>query len=208
MFAVSRITVRKALQDLVTEGWLVRRQGRGTFVDLSRARRPASIDIREAMQQVADLGAATQVRDGKVAETIADDETLAALDLAPGERVQQARHVRVLAGVPLGLITTYVPMRIASKVAGQRGTTRQPMFQLIARSGIKVTEAEQWIGATLADVETARALDVDVGAPLLKITRIVCGARRIPVERVVALYRADAYHYRMHLKPMKKQRGA
>jgi len=43
-------------------------------------------------------------------------------------------------------------------------------------------------------------LGVGIGAPLLRLTRIVFDARRRPVERVVALYRADAYQYRMHLQ--------
>lgn len=199
MFGVSRITVRKALTDLVREGWLVRHQGRGTFVELSSARAPASLDLREALNQVADLGAATQVRDALVAEVIADDETLAALGLEPGARVQKASHVRLFRGVPLGLITTFVPLDIAETVGRHRPAADLPMFELLERSGIQVREADQWLGATLANLETGRALAVGIGAPLLKLTRVVFDAKRRPVERVVALYRADAYQYRMRL---------
>ncbi len=200
MFGVSRITVRKAVTDLVREGWLVRHQGRGTFVELSAARAPASLDLREALEQVADLGAATQVRDVRVQEVLADDETLAALGLEPGTRVQKATHVRLLQGVPLGQITTYVPIDIADTVGRNRPASDLPMFELLERSGIRVCEADQWLGATLANLETGRALAVGIGAPLLKLTRVVFDAKRRPVERVVALYRADAYQYRMHLK--------
>lgn len=200
MFGVSRITVRKALADLVREGWLVRYQGRGTYVELSAARAPASLDLREALSQVADLGAATQVRDARVGEVVADDETLAALGLTPGVRVQKASHVRLLRGVPLGLITTYVPLDIAEAVGRHRPAADMPMFELLERSGIRVREADQWLGATLANLETGRALGVEIGAPLLKLTRVVFDLKRRPVERVIALYRADAYQYRMHLR--------
>lgn len=206
LFDVSRITIRKAIEDLVREGWLVRHQGRGTFVELSSARAPASLDLREAMNQVADLGAATQVRDARVSLVLADDETLAALGLDPGERVQVASHVRVLRGVPLGHITTYIPLDIAKKVGSAATKKPLPMFELLERSGIRVREADQWIGATLATLEMGRALGVDVGAPLLKLTRIVYGPRGRPVERVVALYRADAYQYRMHLARRRRKR--
>ena len=57
------------------------------------------------------------------------------------------------------------------------------------------------IGATLAGVEAARALEVEVGAPLLRLTRVVFDVAGRPVERVVALYRADAYQYHMQLRP-------
>ena len=62
----------------------------------------------------------------------------------------------------------------------------------------------QGVGFMLADmkirVEAARALEIELGAPLLRITRIVFDERERPVERVVALYRADSYQYHMHLR--------
>jgi GntR family transcriptional regulator len=198
MFGVSRITVRKAVDELVREGWLVRHQGRGTFVELSSARAPASLDLAEAMSQVADLGAVTRVRDLQVGEVEPDEETRAALGIPQGAHVQRASHVRLLRGVPLGYITTFAPLDVASRVK-PHDAGGQPLFELLERSGIRVGEAEQWIAATLANVEVARALAIDVGAPLLKLTRVVFDVEARPVERVVALYRADAYQYRMRL---------
>jgi len=206
MFGVSRITVRKAIDELVREGWLVRHQGRGTFVELSAARGPASVDLNEALSQVADLAAVTKVRGLRVAEIDPDEETRAALGIAAGEKVQRASHVRLLRGVPLGLITTFAPLDGAERVKQHDGAG-QPMFELLERSGIRVGEAEQWIAATLANVEAARALGVEVGAPLLKLTRVVFDTASRPVERVVALYRADAYHYRMRLARPSRRAG-
>jgi GntR family transcriptional regulator len=197
-FGVSRITIRKAVDELVREGWLVRHQGRGTFVEMSAARAPSTIDLHEVLHQVEDLGALTAVRDVQVREIAPDEETRAALELAPGVAVQKATHVRLLHAVPLAFITTFVPLDVARRLAGEQ-VPGQPMLALIARAGIRLAAAEQWIGATLAGIETARSLGVEVGAPLLKITRIVAEERGRPVERVVALYRADAYQYRMHL---------
>jgi GntR family transcriptional regulator len=200
MFDVSRITVRKALAELVREGWLVRHQGRGTFVEMSAARPPASLDLGEALNQVADLAAVTRVQGAQTSEVVADGETLAALGLEAGARVWKSTHVRLLRDVPLALVTTFVPLDIASRVGRLHPGADLPMFELLARSGIKVREADQWIGATLAGLEAGRALSVGIGAPLLRLTRVVLDAKRRPVERVVALYRADAYQYRMHLQ--------
>ena len=58
MFGVSRITVRKAIDNLAKEGWLLRQQGRGTFVQISRARAAGSLDINDVRSQVAGLAAA------------------------------------------------------------------------------------------------------------------------------------------------------
>lgn len=198
IFGVSRITVRKAIADLVREGWLLRQQGRGTFVQLSAAREAATLDLNEARGHVADLAAVTEVRGLVIREVEPDEETRAALDLPADARVQRAVHVRLLRGVPLGYITTFVPLDIAARVDAAE-MARRPMFELLGRAGIEIGEAEQLIGATLAGVEAARALGVEVGAPLLRLTRVVFDADSRPVERVVALYRADAYQYRMRL---------
>ncbi len=158
MFDVSRITVRKAIEDLAREGWLLRQQGKGTFVQLSSARPAASLDLNEARSQVADLGAATEVRDLAVNDVEPDEETRAALDLTVGDSVQRASHVRVLRGVSLGLITTFVPLHVAARVS-QAEMARQPMFELLGKAGITVSRADQLIGATLAGVEAARPHD-------------------------------------------------
>ena len=142
MFDVSRITVRKAIDDLAREGWLVRQQGKGTFVQLSSARPAASLDLDEARSQVADLAAATEVRGVTMAELLPDEETRAALDLPVDAKVQRASHVRVLRGVPLGLITTFVPLEVAARVS-QLETPQQPMFELLGKAGIEVARAEQ-----------------------------------------------------------------
>jgi GntR family transcriptional regulator len=198
MFSVSRITVRKAIDALAREGWLVRQQGRGTFVQLSTARPTASLDLDQVRSQVADLAAATEVRDIVVVEIDPDEETRAALELPQEARVRCATHVRVQHGAPLGLIRTFVPLDIAARVS-EPDMARQPLFELLAKVGIEVGGADQLIGATLAGVESARALGVEVGAPLLRVTRVVFDTSLRPVERVIALYRADAYQYRMRL---------
>jgi GntR family transcriptional regulator len=198
IFGVSRITVRKAIEDLAREGWLVRQQGRGTFVQMSAGRAASLLDIAAVRGQVADLAAATEVQALVVRDVDPDEETRAALDLVPTARVQRASHVRVLHGVPLGYITTFVPLDIAARIE-VADMARRPMLELLGSAGVDIGEAEQLIGATLAGVEAARALGVEVGAPLLRLVRVVFDSNGRPVERVIALYRADAYQYRMRL---------
>jgi GntR family transcriptional regulator len=198
IFAVSRITVRKAIEALAREGWLVRQQGRGTFVQMSAGREASLLDIAAVRGQVADLAAATEVRALVVRDIEPDEETRAALDLPPTARVQRASHVRVLHGVPLGYITTFVPLDIAARI-DIGDMARRPMLELLGSAGVDIGAAEQLIGATLAGVEAARALAVEVGAPLLRLVRVVFDSKQRPVERVIALYRGDAYQYRMRL---------
>jgi GntR family transcriptional regulator len=206
-FDVSRITVRKAVDELVHEGWLVREQGRGTFVAMFAHRAAASIDLQEALHYVADLGAATRVTRTQVTQIVPDEETRASLALNEVERVQREKHVRLLRRTPLGIITTYVPLDVATRVNKLRRKS-VPLFERLKLAGLRVGAAEQWIGATLAGVDEARALRIRVGSPLLRVVRVVLSASNRPIERVVALYRADAYVYRLRLTPQRRERRA
>lgn len=199
IFGVSRITVRKAIEELAREGWVVRRQGRGTFARFPGGARPVALDLQTVMDQVSDLAAVTEVRDHRVAEVEPDEETRAALGLATDGRVRRETHIRLLGDSPLGLITTFVPLDVAVRL-GDGASRGQPMFMLLEAAGLRVAGADQYLGATLAGVEAAQALGVAVGAPLLRLVRVVRDERGRAVERVVALYRADAYQYHMRLE--------
>jgi GntR family transcriptional regulator len=168
------------------------------------ARAAASVDLNEALHYVADLGAATRVRQHRAAEVEPDEETRVALGLPDGARVHRETHVRLLRGKPLAFVTTFAPLEVAAQVARQRRSSA-PLFERLSQAGIRVREAEQWIGATLATVEIARALSIDVGAPLLRVVRVVSDQHARAVERVVALYRGEAYVYRMRLAESVRQ---
>ena len=199
IFGVSRITIRKAISALEEEGWLQRKQGRGTFARSPGVGRAVAIDLGAVTEAVSDLAARTLVTRFSAAEVDPDQETLAALQLLPGERVRRATHVRELDGAPLGLITTFVPLDIAARL-GSANERDQPMFMLLQEAGVPIKSAEQFLGATLAGLEAAEALAVEVGAPLLRLVRVVMETSGRPVERVVALYRADRYQYHLHLE--------
>jgi GntR family transcriptional regulator len=199
IFGVSRITIRKAIAALEAEGWLERKQGRGTFACVPAGDRALPLDLNAVVGQVSDLAARTTVRGFVSTEVLPDEDTRSALRLQAGERVRRAVHVRELDGAPLGLITTFVPLDIAARLT-DANEREQPMFMLLQAAGVPLASAEQYLGATLAGVEAAQALDVEVGAPLLRLVRVVKDDGGRPVERVVALYRADRYQYHLHLE--------
>ena len=98
-----------------------------------------------------------------------------------------------------------VPLDVATRL-GASSERDQPMFVLLQAAGVPIKSAEQYLGATLAGLEAAEALAVEVGAPLLRLVRVVMEASGRPVERVVALYRADRYQYHLHLEAERMQR--
>jgi GntR family transcriptional regulator len=74
-----------------------------------------------------------------------------------------------------------------------------PLLSLLERSGIVVEEASQKIGATLAGPDVAEALGLEIGSPLLSLTRVVRDPSGYGVEHLHALYRPDLYSFHMDL---------
>ncbi len=198
-FKVSRITVRRAIDELVAERMLVRRQGSGTFVRDRIPGHSVALDLREITTRVANLGRTTEVVDLKVEWLPADATTATALRLPPGARVHKSTRVRARGRQRLGIVTTWLPEDVGRRLS-ERELRCHTVLELIEQAGIAVDSAEQSIGAALAGIDAARALAVAVGVPLVHIERTVRDSDARPVERVEAYWRADCYEYRMKLR--------
>ena len=97
--------------------------------------------------------------------------------------------------------------RISVKTFDGEDLVHHPLLKLIESSGVRIASAEQTITATLADGETAQALEVEFGAPLLLVNRTVYDQTGRAVEHICALYRPDRYQYRMSLARAGKGAG-
>ncbi len=195
---VSRVTVRRALDLLVQEGLLHRRVGSGTFVRRPVTSRPVVANMADLLSGLIMMGRDTEVRLLSCEYVQPGPGIAEALRLAPGERVQRSVRVRLMDGVPFSHLTTHVPEWLGRTYAeGELGTT--PFLQLMARAGVRAEQAEQEISATIAGPTVAEALGLDIGAPLLALTRIVQDAEGRGVEHLQALYRPDRYAFRMQL---------
>ncbi|WP_439498906.1 GntR family transcriptional regulator [Bosea sp. (in: a-proteobacteria)] len=196
---VSRVTVRRALDKLATEGMIERRPGSGTFVSGRVTGAPVIADFSNVLTHLVEMGRRTDVRllsFGYVAPTPA---LMEGLKLAAGERVQRSVRVRLIDGQPFSYLVTHVPERIGiSYSEGDLAST--PLLALLERSGIVAERASQTIGATLASPDIAEALELEIGSPLLSLTRIVFGPKGEGVEHLHALYRPDRYSFQMELE--------
>lgn len=198
LFAVSRITTRKAVDMLVDEELVNRQPGRGTFVVEDLADAPVLGDMEQLLRKVERLGKNTRVARAEVQELEADAETRVDLRLPAGARVQRASHVRLLNQQPIGYVVTYIPASLEVRF-DLKELNESPMLTLLERKGVDIASGDQVITATLADGRLAGLLGTTVGAPLVHIRLMVFDSRRRPVERLVAWYRADHYQHHVHL---------
>lgn len=194
MHDVSRVTVRRALDALSSEGLIEKRAGAGSMV---RSAAPTlAADMTTLIPQVVAMGRSTEAR--LLSFTYAPPPTYVAeaLGLDPQERVQQAVRVRRAEGAPFSHLTTYVPEPIAAHYS-EADLAGTPLFELLERGGVRIAAAQQSVSATLAAPDVAEALEVAAGSALLALTRIVYDAQGSGVEYLSALYRPDRFRLDM-----------
>ncbi len=205
VMGVSRITVRRAIDELVARGLVVRAQGRNTRVRKNIGAEPITANVEELLENNLAMGFRTRASVVEFGAVPAPPDVAAALEVERGSEVQMSVRVRSFETEPFSHLTTYLPPDIGAHVSRQK-LSEQPILILLERIGVHVTHADQAISAEAASPGVAALLHVEVGSALLKIERRVIGDSGRPVEFIRALYRPDLYRYQMRLQRVRKSK--
>lgn len=205
-FAVGRVTIRHAMEQLVAEGLIVRVAGRGTFptpAARSVAAQAAGVQARPTrlaglMENIVSASRATTVKVLDWRTVAASESVSAALQIEAGSPVRKAVRRRSSREGPLSYITTYMPQSLLAGVS-RRALAGKPLLQLLEESGVELGRAQQTISARPADAQVAAELGVAIGTALLAVRRLVYDAQDRPVQWLEGLYRPDRYEYQMEV---------
>lgn len=199
IFNVSRITAKRALDELAADGLVARQRGRGTVVTFSAPVPSRNAETMDGLlENLLTIALETQVTIHEFDYVPASPRAAEALGLEPGDKVQRAIRVRTKDNTPFSYVETYVPEDIGRSF-NMEEMENQPLLGLLERAGVKISRARQTITATLADGNTASMLSINVGSPLLKVSRVVYDAEDRPVEFINVLYRPDLYQMSLSL---------
>lgn len=202
-FGVSRVTIRRALEALSSDGLVERRAGSGTRVISAANTEAISADFANLLPQLVEMGRTTTARLLSFSYGPAPGPVRRALHLDEGTKVQTAIRVRLIDGLPFSHLTTYVPEDIAINYS-EDDLARTPLFQLLERSGVMIDEARQSVSAALAAPDVAAALDISVGAALMSLRRVTRDTNGRGIEYLSALYRPDLFRLDMTLSRVGK----
>src|SRR6201987_5119867 len=193
-FEVSRITVRRAIQNLVSRGLVEIRRGKGTFV----AAPMITQDLKQLSGFVEDMHAHGRRPTARVIskEIVKANATVARqLPLTRGERVVSIRRVRLADDVPLSFDETYLPLEIGKKII-PNNLKVEPIFSLLERKyDIPLIEAEYKLDAMAAEDEFAKALKVKPRSPIFRIERTSYSKGSRPVDYEKLHYRGDLVQF-------------
>jgi len=200
-FGVSRVTLQRALAQLVDDGIVVRLQGKGTFY-AGEGKKGGAQAISGALESlmIYENGASAKVLGKSVLKEVAPD-VRRQLALEPGDEVVSFKRVVLVDAEPLAYIVNYLPRDIGMKLYDEdEALTFRPIAYLLReRHGISLARADQTIDAVLAEPEVAGALDFPIGSPLLRIERTLFARKERPIQFTRSWYRSDRHKYAVTL---------
>jgi GntR family transcriptional regulator len=198
LFGVSRITAKRALNEIAADGLCIRKRGQGSVVTYKLVGAPLKSDAQGLLDV---LGGINTETDGRLLEfdyRPADKRIAKIFEIDTGAEVQRSVRLRSLDGKPLSYLITYVPADLGQKF-DKKYLKTEAVISLLEKTGVKVKEADQTITAVLAEVVAAKALNIKQGSPLLRVSRIVRDVDDQVVEYIIGLYRPDRFQYGMSL---------
>lgn len=197
-FGVSRITARRALGELADTHLVERKRRVGTSVIYQSPATPIKGSIEQAIDSLLTYGRKTQVRIIDLERVPARAPITDALDVAPDAPVLRVARVRVLDDQPISYLVSYVPDHLSGAM-DRNSLKTTPMLTLLEQAGAHIGAATQTITASLADAHIGGLLDVDIGSPILRVSRTVFDTDRRPVQHVLAQFRPDLYQIKLDL---------
>ncbi|MER3400992.1 MAG: hypothetical protein C4313_07660 [Thermoflexus sp.] len=197
-FAVNRLTVRQALRELIAQGYLYARFGRGTFV----AARPVHQPLQWLTSFTEDMAARGMKASSRVlAREIrpAPADIAARLGIAPGAEVVRLERLRLADGEPMAIETAFLPhARCPGLLAFD--FSRCSLYEVLRKHfGLRLDRAEQVLRAVVLPAREARLLGVSRGAPAFLLERTTFLDSGEAIEFVRSFYRGDRYQFRVHL---------
>ena len=204
-FGVSRVTIRKTLEALESDGLVVRRRGSGTYpTRRARAAEPRA-NISGLFENLITVGLRSDAR----LLHFGMETTPPFLPLGEnefGDRTLKVIRVRKISGRPFAYMVSYLPERLGRTIR-KRKLGNQPLLLILEKAGVRPMTADETLTATSASDAIARALDVALGAPLIHMTRVSRDEAGRLIEYFESYYRPDKYEYRLSLSRGRSQQA-
>mgnify|MGYP002724030150 FL=1 len=192
---LSRPTVRKAMDELVRSGLLVRKRGVGTQVVASEVRRP--VRLTSLYDDLAQDASRPSTEVLSLREVSAPEEIARTLNITEGAPVYHLRRLRGRHGKPLAIMEKRGSPQIAT--LEREELEHSGLYEILRREGVNFRVATQKIGAAVASAEQAKLLGTSEGSALVTMSRTATDDIGRRVETGRHLYRGDSYSFELTL---------
>ncbi len=194
IMGASRVTIRKAIELLIEEGLLSRRQGSGTYVT-PRIQAPGSFlssfsEDAKARGEKSETIWITKIID------VASDEEARLLEIPAGSNIARLSRVRMAGGEPLAIENAVVPAIMLPDI----NTLGNSLYHALDTQGNRPISGQQKIRAALSGASESGLLSISEGSEILRIERLTRRADGRPVELTRSTYRGERYEFVSELR--------
>jgi GntR family transcriptional regulator len=192
-YGFSRITVRKAIDELVNEGYLYKVHGKGTFVKDNVVQQDI-VQLNSITHDILQMGKKPSRKVLRLKEGKAYEKRALELQIDMEENIVIVDRIHYADDEPINRTIDYLPAKLFPGMINH-DLEHQSLFNTIEKEyGIKITKATRTIEAINADEEVASMLGVKKGIPILLFRGITYGlidGKEIPIESYKSYYRSD-----------------
>lgn len=200
-YHVSTITVRQAVLNLVKDGLLYRKQGRGTFVTdrMPPVKSLMTLKVKAGFGDLVPQWAEQEWKVIDIATMRAPNRVAECLDIGQGQPIVRIRRTRSEEGVPISYIRHFLPKDIGDRI-DREDLLKYSMLDLMERRlGMSLRRGLQHVEAVNADHEIAAALAISLSSPILFLETIVFDNTDVPTQLAQSFYRSDRFRYTLDL---------
>lgn len=193
IYNVSRATVRKAIELLVHEGFMVKKKGKGTFVKRVKIEEQLPV-LKSFTEEMSGREATKQVISAKYMK--APPAISVRLNLSGDKTVFSLKRLMIVDRKPLGILHSYIPAKY--KLNLDEDYTKS-LYRILGKKGILLKEAEQTIEASMSTQDEIKLMGLKAPFPTLVIERLAYSVNGEIVEFVKGVYHGDRYRYNCRL---------
>ena len=190
-YSLSRVTVRQALNELANEGLVLRRRGLGTIVQAGKLLNEQLTSIKSFTLEMQERGVVPGTRSIVHSTEIASKEVAQHLIISPGEIVHKVERVRTGNDLPVVVFNSYFAGKYGDILINMR--KEASLYEHLKDNGVLIKRASDNYIAVLADIEIARMLEIPVGSPVLRRTRVSYDTNGDVVEYSKCFYNSSLY---------------
>ena len=195
-YNVSATTVRRAIKQLVNEGWIERRPGKGTFIKKEPIKEELG-HLTGFFEEMTNKGFVPNAEILEIKEVIVNDAVLKEfpeLKRLNEDKLMLIKKLHKINDKKLVYVNSFWTLEYGKELA-KYDLSNTGVYEIANRFlNVQLTRAEETISAKAATKEEAELLDIKKGEPVLLMERLTY-QNDTPIEYAYNVYRADRYRY-------------
>lgn len=198
LYGVSRITIRRAIQDLENEGFVKKSQGKGTIVCTPKHK----YDLKRLTSFSEDITKLGEISSSIIQEfniINADFKVAQSLNILEGDEVYYLERIRLCGDAIVGLHEAYIRMSNEFTLDPSEFNEKTSLYDTLNKKGVQFKYADEILEANTPDKKLKKILEMEDNIPIFYKERVMYDTSGIPIEYVKMYYRSDVYQYKVTL---------